>query len=159
MPHPLILVPGLMCDATVWQPLLPALAAHADCSVVDHGMADSLTTKMADPSDNWASFKKTSIMHLARIPSFSRTDLPVGGYSQALNAVSENHGPSWRMVVALGDEVKAWGVFPGGQSGNPGSPFYETGLDKWMKGEYNELFFMKNEADNRKPVIYSIEIN
>ena len=44
MPHPLILVPGLMCDATVWQPLLPALAAHADCRVVDHGMADSLTT-------------------------------------------------------------------------------------------------------------------
>ena len=44
MPHPLILVPGLMCDATVWQPLLPALAAHADCSVVDHDMADSLTT-------------------------------------------------------------------------------------------------------------------
>lgn len=43
----LLLVPGLMCDAAVWTPLLPALAPHADCHVVDHGMADSLVT-MAD---------------------------------------------------------------------------------------------------------------
>lgn len=40
----LILVPGLMCDATVWEPLLPALRAQADCLVVDHGAADSLAT-------------------------------------------------------------------------------------------------------------------
>lgn len=42
MPHALILVPGLMCDASVWSPLLPVLAPHADCHVVDHGEADSL---------------------------------------------------------------------------------------------------------------------
>lgn len=44
MPHePLLLVPGLMCDATVWQPLLPALQAGGrDCRVVDHGDADRL---------------------------------------------------------------------------------------------------------------------
>lgn len=38
----LILVPGLMCDATAWQPVLPGLSALAQCHVVDHGMADSL---------------------------------------------------------------------------------------------------------------------
>ena len=42
MPHPLILVPGLMCDASVWNPLLPALSQQADCHIVDHGDADSL---------------------------------------------------------------------------------------------------------------------
>jgi pimeloyl-ACP methyl ester carboxylesterase len=42
MPHPLILVPGLMCDASVWMPLLPALSPQADCRIVDHGDADSL---------------------------------------------------------------------------------------------------------------------
>ena len=41
---PLILVPGLMCDGTVWEPLLPALQAVADCQVSDHGDADSITT-------------------------------------------------------------------------------------------------------------------
>lgn len=41
--EPLLLVPGLMCDATVWQPLLPALQAGGlDCRVVDHGDADRL---------------------------------------------------------------------------------------------------------------------
>lgn len=40
---PLLLVPGLMCDHAVWEPLLPALAPVADCRIVDHGAADSLT--------------------------------------------------------------------------------------------------------------------
>jgi pimeloyl-ACP methyl ester carboxylesterase len=43
----LLLVPGLMCDAAVWAPLLPYLKDHADCRVVDHGSADSLGA-MAD---------------------------------------------------------------------------------------------------------------
>jgi pimeloyl-ACP methyl ester carboxylesterase len=38
----LILLPGLMCDRTAWQPLLPGLGVVADCRVADHGMADSL---------------------------------------------------------------------------------------------------------------------
>ncbi|MCF8245074.1 MAG: penicillin acylase family protein [Saprospiraceae bacterium] len=119
----------------------------------------ALADDLLKPDFNWSSYKKTSIMHLARIPAFSKMDLPVGGYGQALNAISGTNGPSWRMVVELGEEVKAWGVFPGGQSGNPGSPFYTTGLDKWMAGEYNELFFMKNAADNRQKQFFTIEIN
>jgi len=43
-PQALLLVPGLMCDAAVWSPLLPALAPHAECHIVDHGMADNLGT-------------------------------------------------------------------------------------------------------------------
>jgi len=40
---PLILVPGLMCDHTVWDPLFPHLDALQACTVVDHDQADSLT--------------------------------------------------------------------------------------------------------------------
>lgn len=120
---------------------------------------DEIGDKLLDPNFDWAKHKKTSIMHLARIPAFSEQDLDVGGYRHALNAISENHGPSWRMVVELGKELKAWGVFPGGQSGNPGSRFYKTDLDKWMKGEYNELYFMKNADDGRKPAFFTIEMN
>ncbi len=40
---PLILVPGLMCDHTVWDPLLPHMGNQHTCTVVDHGQADSLT--------------------------------------------------------------------------------------------------------------------
>ena len=40
----LMLLPGLMCDAAVWTPLLPALQAHAECHVTAYGLRDSLTT-------------------------------------------------------------------------------------------------------------------
>lgn len=39
---PLLLVPGLMCDHTVWDPIRPHLPALHDYTVVDHGDADSL---------------------------------------------------------------------------------------------------------------------
>jgi pimeloyl-ACP methyl ester carboxylesterase len=39
---PLILIPGLMCDHAVCEPLLPWLAKGRECRVVDHGQADSL---------------------------------------------------------------------------------------------------------------------
>lgn len=39
---PLVLLPGLMCDHTVWQPLLPWLTNDRPCTVVDHGGASSL---------------------------------------------------------------------------------------------------------------------
>ena len=40
--EPLLLVPGLMCDQTVWQAVLPALQSLRKCVVVDHQDADSL---------------------------------------------------------------------------------------------------------------------
>lgn len=41
-PLPLLLVPGLMCDHSVWEPLFPWLSADRTCTVVDHGRADAL---------------------------------------------------------------------------------------------------------------------
>ncbi len=38
----LLLLPGLMCDHTVWHPLLPSLSARRTCVVVDHGDSDDL---------------------------------------------------------------------------------------------------------------------
>lgn len=40
--EPLLLVPGLMCDAAVWQPVMPALGSARECRVVDHGEADTV---------------------------------------------------------------------------------------------------------------------
>jgi penicillin amidase len=121
---------------------------------------DSLSEKLSSPGFNWASQKRTSIMHLTSIPAFSRINLPVGGYKEALNAISESHGPSWRMVVEIGKaDVKAWGVYPGGSSGNPGSPFYDPGVETWMSGDYYELFFMKDPDDQRQAKRYTLQIN
>lgn len=38
----LILCPGLMCDAAVWAPQLPALSATHDCIVMDYGLRNTL---------------------------------------------------------------------------------------------------------------------
>lgn len=40
---PLLLVPGLMCDHAVWDPVIPALDRCAAPRVVDHGTEDSVT--------------------------------------------------------------------------------------------------------------------
>ncbi|MEL6926965.1 MAG: penicillin acylase family protein, partial [Bacteroidota bacterium] len=91
----------------------------------------------------WDAYNITRINHLARLPGLSSDILSVGGTGTALNAISRSAGPSWRMVVELGEEVKAWGIYPGGQSGHPGSPYYNSMTDDWANGRYNELHFVK----------------
>ncbi|HEY0273342.1 MAG TPA: penicillin acylase family protein, partial [Chitinophaga sp.] len=81
----------------------------------------------------------TDILHLARLPAFSRTDLRTGGGRHIINATKEDHGPSWRMVVELTPQTQAYGIYPGGQSGNPGSPYYDNMVSDWVKGRYYPL--------------------
>jgi penicillin G amidase len=90
----------------------------------------------------YSKFKRFTINHLARIPAFGRTDVQVGGHRSALNAILRDHGPSWRMIVDLGDQVRGIGVYPGGQSGNPGSRYYDNLVDKWAAGEYYDLLLL-----------------
>jgi penicillin G amidase len=46
-------------------------------------------------------------------------------------------GPSWRMIVALSSAgVSAEGVYPGGQSENPASPWYDDLVPLWWDGQY-----------------------
>ena len=100
----------------------------------------------------WAKFKATRVNHLGKIEPFSRLNLPVGGGTNMINAAKENHGPSWRMVVSLTPQTEAYGVYPGGQSGNPGSKFYDSFVDEWAGGKYYTLWMMKKEASADKRV-------
>ncbi len=53
------------------------------------------------------------------------------------NLVSHS-GPSWRMIVAWTGHgsATAQGVYPGGQSENPASPWYEDQMADWWNGRY-----------------------
>ena len=93
----------------------------------------------------WSLFKATKVLHLTKMPALSRLNLPIGGGVNIINATTENHGPSWRMVVHLTDEIEAYGLYPGGQSGNPGSPYYDTLVDYWAAGKYYRLLFLAKE--------------
>lgn len=100
-----------------------------------------------DQECQWGDYKATSVQHMLQIPAFSVTDIPVGGGRNIVSANSSRHGASWKMVVALGEQVQAWGVYPGGQSGNPGSPYYTNLLSAWAKGEYFPIRYYRNEED------------
>ncbi|MEY4345883.1 MAG: hypothetical protein RL032_1715 [Pseudomonadota bacterium] len=39
---PLVLIPGLMCDHSVWNPVIPLLNPQRTCILADHGNANSL---------------------------------------------------------------------------------------------------------------------
>jgi len=93
---------------------------------------------------DWYKVKNTSITHLAKLPAFSFDHLKIGGWGNTINAAKGDHGPSWRMVVQMGKEIEAYGVYPGGQSGNPGSKYYANFLQQWVDGKYNKLDFLPN---------------
>jgi penicillin amidase len=100
----------------------------------------------------WSKHKKPSVYHLLRtaLLPFARSSLPVGGWNNTLNAITTSHGPSWRMIVHLTTPTEAYGIYPGGQSGNPGSKYYDVFIDPWTRGEYYKLWVMKeNENENR----------
>lgn len=109
------------------------------------------------PLKTLAAHKNFSIPHIARIDGLGTKQLNVGGTGNALNAISGRAAPSWRMLVALGDSIEAYGVFPGGQSGNPNSKYYRTDVEKWVDGEYNKLELTKR--DQFKSSTNSITLN
>lgn len=96
----------------------------------------------------WLKYKATYAGHLLQaLPAFSRFDIPIGGDRNIVNATAENHGPSWRMIVEMSSPPTAIGIYPGGQSGNPGSKYYDNFIDDWATGKYHHLYFMQsNEA-------------
>jgi len=99
----------------------------------------------------WGKAKGTRVRHLARIPGFDRK-LEPDGAGHVIDAISVVWGPSWRTVVELGPQVRAWGNYPGGQSGNPGSKSYDDRIDDWAAGKPYELLFLKS-ADDPDPRI------
>ena len=123
---------------------------------------DELMEQESDIANwNWERHSPTNINHLSRsIAPFSRRNISTAGTGTALNAISGSHGPSWRMVVSLGDQVEAYGIYPGGQSGNPGDPNYDRFIDDWAIGNYYKLNFMQNPEDiQEEKRLYELSIS
>ena len=106
--------------------------------------AKSLKVNEDEEKLQWTKHKNPTIYHLLKnaLMPFSQ-NIPVGGWSNVINATTNSHGPSWRMIVHLDNNTEAYGVYPGGQHGNPGSRFYNSFVDTWSEGKYYTLFFMK----------------
>lgn len=98
---------------------------------------------------NWQAYKATFVGHLLQgLPAFSRFNLPIGGDRNTVNAADKNHGPSWRMIVEMTSPPTALGIYPGGQSGNPGSKYYDNFIDRWAIGEYFQALFIQDQNNS-----------
>lgn len=97
----------------------------------------------------WGKYKSTGVQHLLKIPALSALNLNVGGGEHIINCTKQFHGPSWRMIVQMTDDIEAYCVYPGGQSGNPGSPYYNTFINTWATSKYYKINFLK-QADAAK---------
>ncbi|HMU46983.1 MAG TPA: penicillin acylase family protein [Chitinophagaceae bacterium] len=120
-----------------------------------------LAQKEAEGKLEWTKFKNPTVYHLLKdaLLPFARTGLPVGGNGNIINAVTHSHGPSWRMVVELTSPTEAYGVYPGGQSGNPGSKYYDDYIDNWVRGEYYKLWFMRQGDRTDKNIKWTMKFS
>jgi len=127
---------------------------------VNEGLKTAIEKLVAlDKEDklSWGKFKDTRVLHLLKIPTLSSLHLPIGGGRHIINATTDNHGPSWRMIVHLTDEIEAYCVYPGGQNGNPGSKYYDSFINSWATGKYYRILFLKrSEASVNKQVKWLI---
>lgn len=113
--------------------LTRSLAAAYDTLVARHGPPSPETWR-------WTRIRPASVSHLLRLRGFSAESVGVqGGFGTLNPSAGTGYGSSWRMVVELGPNVRAWGTYPGGQSGNPASTRYRDRLDKWANGELDSL--------------------
>lgn len=124
--------------------LVAALEAAYDTLVRRYGAPDARRW-------SWGVRGAANIEHLLRLGGFSRRGLPVQSGPGTLNpSPSSGFGSSWRMVVELGDRVRALGTYPGGQSGNPASPRYDDRLRIWQRGDL-ELLYTPPALDSVAP--------
>jgi len=106
---------------------------------------DTARARYGDPNKKgwtWSRVRHANIWHALRLASLSALDLPIQGGRGTLNPSSGSgiFGASWRMVVDLSSiELRAWGTYPGGQSGNPASSRYLNHLPEWLNGDLQPL--------------------
>ncbi|MEO1652386.1 MAG: penicillin acylase family protein [Bacteroidota bacterium] len=100
----------------------------------------------------WTNYRNTAINHLIPfLEPFSVRGINSPGCRDCVNAISTRTGPSWRMIVALGQKPKAYVIYPGGQSGNPGSHYYNNFIPVWNQGELADALYLtrSNEKSDR----------
>ena len=95
---------------------------------------------------SWDSQHEVTFRHLTQTPALDklwRGPYSYPGYDETLgpgDGVQVTHGASWRVVVDLSEiPPKGVGIYPGGQSGNPLSDYYDLHIRDYLDYEYYPL--------------------
>ncbi len=89
----------------------------------------------------WWRVRGNHLRHVGRIPGLGGDTLRADGDGEVINAIGSTAGPSWRMVVDLRPPVQGYGIYPGGQSGNPGSFQYVAFVADYEAGRLHRHHF------------------
>jgi penicillin amidase len=86
----------------------------------------------------WGRVHQRVIQNLAQVTGLDYGPRPDRGDANTPLAAPDfpsSHGPSWRMVVDWGAGTFQ-AIYPGGQSENPASAWYDDRVDAWFNGKY-----------------------
>ena len=146
-PSEAVLVELLVDSTSQWWDVVGTPSRERRDDVLRRALVDGFARAIArhgDPSSGgweWSRIQRVNVRHQLGLPAFAAPPVPALGGPSTLSPSSGRgtFGASWRMVVELGPEVRAWGTYPGGQSGNPVSGRYIDRLDVWARGDLEEL--------------------
>lgn len=138
--------------AAVWWDIANTQAIETRDEILAASLRAGLENARQDygPEDGggwlWRNVRHANIPHLLFLRPLSALDLPVPGGPSTISPSSGRgtFGASWRMVVRLGEDVTAWGIYPGGQSGHPLSDSYRNRIQSWLDGELDSLRFARS---------------
>ena len=158
-PATAVLAELLADSASAWWDVRSTPQVEHRDDIIAASLVTALRTtksRYGDPASDgwrWDRIRFANINHLLRLPALSVLKLPVQGGTGTLNPISGTgtNGPSWRMVVDLGPELKAWATYPGGQSGNPVSARYSDRVPLWVKGELEPVRIPHTAAELDAP--------
>lgn len=125
-------------DFTSWDALLLKAA--------DEVLAEADHAGLSPDKWTWGGYNRLTMRHpfsrllpawLGRFLDMPADPLP--GATEMPRVQTPGHGASERFVVSPGREEEGLFHMPGGQSGNPLSPFYRAGHEAWVRGEPTPL--------------------
>ncbi|MBL0385292.1 penicillin acylase family protein [Tumebacillus sp. ITR2] len=97
----------------------------------------------------WGTVHHRIIASMLGEPSLSYGPVPADGDTFTINVAPgmlATFGASYRMVAVLDNDYTGSGIYPGGQSEDPTTPWYTDRIARWATGDY-EIFRTFHEAE------------
>ncbi|GAA0731512.1 penicillin acylase family protein [Aquimarina litoralis] len=109
--------------------------------------------------ETYKNISTLKINNISFIPGLGVKIEDVGGNTNTINMNTKYHHPVFRAIYEMNkEEIKAYTVLAGGQSGKINSNHYKDQLELWRKGKYKQSQFV-NTPDELKNIKNIIKFN
>ena len=139
-------LPTLVRLVTAFKPI--AARDSLVLTALDEAIADVSRRLGADRSHwSWGALHRANFRHPVAA-AFDLGDVPRGGDANTVNATAgdgyeQRWGASYRQILDLADWDRSVATSVPGQSGQPGSPYYDDLLSLWAEGKYFPLIYSR----------------